>query len=449
MDPLNPSPLSIPNPIKSAAIARSSHVAVEDETGSWTYGELLDEIQRRAQELKMRGVQPGDIVSLKGAYDRRWVRDLHAIGWLGAAVAPLDPLSTNAMEDKRLSTLKPDHQLESHASTDRVEPLLEERFWSPDDIRIVTTTSGTTGEPKVISLTTGQILMSAFASATRLGLDPQDRWLACLPLHHVGGLSILFRSAFYGTTCVVHSQFDAKRVAASLDTGSVHVVSLVPTMLNAVLDARDDAPFPKTLRAILLGGAPAGSTLLARAKSLQIPLSTTWGMTEAASQVATAYPGEFSTDGSVGPPLPFTRVMDKGETLEIAGPLVGGHFRTSDRGDLSADGQVRIDGRNDHVIISGGKNIHPEELEASIASHPAIAEAGVIGVPDEKWGERVVAVLVSNPGDKPLSSEEIMLWCKEHLGAHQAPKEVHWRGELPRNAMGKLSRDQLRKEICP
>jgi len=234
-----------------------------------------------------------------------------------------------------------------------------------------------------------------------------------------------------------------------MDEGSINMVSLVPTMLSAILDARDDKPFPDTMRVVLLGGGAASSTLLERARKLQLPLSTTWGMTESASQVATAFPGEISADGFVGPPLPFARVTQQDQTLHIQGPLVGGSLQTSDRGAISDNGLIQIDGRDDDVIISGGKKFNPREIEEALTRHPAIAEAGVVGVPDEKWGERIAAVLVSPPGLEALSSDEVLLWCREHLGAHHTPKEVHWRSGLPRNDMGKIVRDRLRKEICP
>jgi O-succinylbenzoic acid--CoA ligase len=220
-------------------------------------------------------------------------------------------------------------------------------------------------------------------------------------------------------------------------------------MLEAILERRGNTPFPDALRAILLGGAPASEGLLLRAQELKLPLATTWGMTEAASQVATAFPGKLPEDGAVGPPLPFARVEEESGTLHIRGPIVDGTLSTADRGSINERGEILVKGRKDDLIISGGENIDPREVEEALLSHPSIAEAGVIGIPDEKWGERMMAVLVAPPTQNRPPAKEILSWCKERLGAHRTPREIRWQTALPRNAMGKLSRGRLRKDMCP
>ncbi len=427
----------LPHPLISAADAHPERPAlIADDGVRVTYGELADIAQRYATAFAHDGVGPGVHVGLSGAPGPAWVGALHGLGMLGAAVVPLP-----AGEAERRATIeaaRPQLIVSVERDLARWTPRSRERFWPLHETRLIVCSSGSTGPAHATALTTAQLTFSAFASATRLGLSPADRWLCCLPLHHVGGASILFRSAFYGTAVELHSRFDPARASAAIDAG-VTLVSLVPEMLGRLLDARE-TPFPGHLRALLIGGAALEPELRTRALSRGAPIAETWGMTEAASQVATQPPGE------AGPwlaPLPFARV-ERGDDdrLVVAGPLVGQRLVTRDLGEVQ-DGRVRVTGRADDVIISGGEKIQPRAVEAALRAFDGVRDAVVIGVPSPRWGARPVAFVEG----RPLPLDELIAHLRARLPRFAVPDRFIWRDAFPRSALGKVRRGELRKEL--
>jgi O-succinylbenzoic acid--CoA ligase len=287
--------------------------------------------------------------------------------------------------------------------------------------------------------------------AMRLGHALDDAWLCCLPLHHIGGLSILLRCAMYATTARLEPRFEAAAVARALDSGQITLASLVPAMLSAALDARAAAgrsgPFPPALRAILLGGGPTRAPLLARCQAIGAPVSVTWGMTETGSQVATRAPGDLSPGLHAGAPLAFARVTLDGERLAVEGPVApGGRLVSHDRGAIDGDGRVHITGRSDDVILSGGENIDPAEVEAALTDHAGVAGAAVVARSDPRWGQRPVAWLVPSAGDRPPDAE-LEAWCRDRLAGFKVPDAFLWCDALPRTALGKISRGLLRQRL--
>lgn len=286
-------------------------------------------------------------------------------------------------------------------------------------------TSGTTAEPKLVSLSFGNLLWSALGSAVALGSEPGDRWLCAMPLSHVGGLSILVRSAIYGTTAIVHDGWETERVAAEDPT----LISLVPTMLARLLDAGwTGSP---SLRWALIGGAPLSPGLRERALEAGVPVAETYGLTEACSQVTT-----------FGAPLFCTRVrLDADGEIVVSGPTVAGgeELRTGDLGEWGDDGTLRVIGRKSDTIITGGENVAPTQVEAVLEQHERIAEALVGSRPDPEWGEAVVATLVLADGME-LAEAELVEFCKDRLAPFAVPKSFIVATELPRTASGKLIR---------
>ena len=284
-------------------------------------------------------------------------------------------------------------------------------------------------------------------SALRLGHALDDVWLCCLPLHHVGGLSILLRCAMYATCVDLRPRFDAAEVARALDGGEVRLASLVPAMLRAALGARGGRPFPDALRAILLGGGPTDEALLARCRAIGAPVSVTWGMTETGSQVATRAPGDLSPGPHAGAPLAFTRVVESGGRLAVEGPMApGGRLVSHDRGAIDDAGRVHVTGRVDDVILSGGENIDPAEVEAALTDHAAVAGAAVVARPDPRWGQRPVAWLVPRDAARP-ADEELAAWCRARLAGFKVPDAFLWCDALPRTSLGKVSRGLLRQRL--
>jgi O-succinylbenzoic acid--CoA ligase len=309
-------------------------------------------------------------------------------------------------------------------------------------------TSGTTGEPKPVVLAQENHEASAIASAWNLGVEPGDRWLCVLPLHHVGGLAILWRSVIYGTTVVLHERFDAALAVAAIEGGEVTLASLVPTMLRRMREA--GLAGPGRLRAVLLGGGPVPRDLLEWSAETGLPVLQTYGMTETASQIATLRADEaLHHHGSAGRPLLGVelRIGDGGEIL-ARGPMVAasaldddGWLHTRDRGRLDEDGFLHVEGRLDDVIVTGGENVMAGEVEEALMAHPAVADAAVAGRPDPEWGQAVIAwvVLATHAPESELAEH-----CRRLLAPHKVPKSFVRVDELPRNAAGKVVRRELR-----
>ena len=401
--------------------------------GAMRYAELARRARGAGAELAARGVRRGDRVGLAVPAREDLCVALHGCLLTGAVVVPID-LRLAAREREAVAagtSLVLDEPLgggDGRAATGARHDL--------DATAIVVHTSGSTGAPRRVELTYGNWLWSALGSAVALGVDPRDRWLCTLPPTHVGGLSILLRSAIYGTGVVLHERFETERVLAELDDpAGPTLVSLVPTTLARLLDAglRD----PPALRWALLGGAPLPPALLERAAAAAVPVASTYGLTEACSQVATH-----------GVPLFCTRVRlsEQGEIL-VAGPTVapasGPVLHTGDLGRIDERGRLVVTGRVTDTIVTGGENVVPAEVEAVLAAHPAVAEAAVHGRADPEWGEAVVATVVLRPGAQ-ATAEALRRHCAARLAAFKVPKAVAFAPALPRTASGKVARAALR-----
>jgi O-succinylbenzoic acid--CoA ligase len=325
-------------------------------------------------------------------------------------------------------------------------------------------TSATTGRPKGVVLTFGNHWWSAVGSALQLHLQRHDVWLATLPLYHVGGLAILWRGVIYGMPVHVHESFDPAAVNGTIDRGEVTIVSVVATMLQRILDDRGARPWPSTFRCFLLGGGPAPRALLERCARDGVPVATTYGLTEAASQVATLPPAEFARKlGSAGRPLLATKLRIAAPAGEVGEILVGGPtvmrgyadrphdtaavlrdgwLHTGDLGYLDAEGYLYVVDRRDDLIISGGENVYPTEVEQTLREHLAIADAGVVGVPDAVWGQVVGAAVRLRDGAR-LSPDDVRAFAGERLARYKVPRHVWFVDDLPRSPGGKLLRGAI------
>lgn len=348
---------------------------------------------------------------------------------------------------------------EPGSGTSVAEPLAVEA------IHLVIATSGSSGEPKAVPLSGLNLAAAVAGSRSVLPLGPGDVWLACLPLFHVGGASILLRAAAAGAAVVLHQRFVPEAVLADLAARAVTHLSLVPAMLARLLEVTGAAP-PRGLRHVLMGGAALPGPLAERALAAGWPLCASYGMTEAASQVATRCglrPGW--RPGDVGPPLPGMEVEIVPEPgvatttgvgrIRVRGPAVmggyagsgrptgagieAGWFVTGDLGRLAPDGSLTVLGRADEVVVTGGENVHPAQVEAALSGCPGIVEAGVVALDDPVWGARLVAFVTGEaaPG-------AVLAWARAHLPSPWRPRAVHHLVALPRNASGKLDRMALR-----
>ncbi len=461
----------------------------------WTYAELDRAVRRVAALLAEAGVEPGERVALLLRNGAGFALLVHALIRRRAVLVPLNTRLAPAeiafqLADAEARLLVCDeHTADAAAAAARpgLRCLAErevlavlDRPHAPEaadppgrlDLEAVQSiiyTSGTTGRPKGARITYGNLWWSAIGSVLNLGLHPDDRWLACLPLFHIGGLSILIRAVIYGITAIVHPRFDPAAVNRAIDTEGVTIISVVSTMLQRMLEDRGGRPYPPSLRCVLLGGGPAPRPLLEACARQGVPVVQTYGLTETASQAATLSPADALRKlGSAGKPLlPLELRVERdgrpaapGEIGEIVvrGPTVSpgyvnfsdaatdrqdGWLRTGDLGYLDAEGFLYVVDRRDDLIVSGGENIYPAEVEAVLQAHPAVAEAGVVGLPDPQWGQVPAAAVRLRPG-AAVTAEELRAFCRERLAHYKAPVAVRIVDALPRNAAGKLLRRALR-----
>jgi O-succinylbenzoic acid--CoA ligase len=396
-----------------------------------TYAELDEAASAAARRLAARRVRAGDRVGLALAPGEDFCVALHATLRLGAVAVPVD-VRLSAEEQvaiARGAATVVDGPL--RGEQDRGARLLGRH--DLDAAAIVVHTSGTSGEPRPVPLTYGNWLWSALGCGVALGVDPEERWLCALPLSHVGGLSIVLRSAIYGTTAIVHERFDTERMLGELmRPDGPTLVSVVPTTLRRLLDA--GLRFPPSLRWALVGGAPIPAELVGRAAAAGVPVATTYGLTEACSQVTTLGAPLFCTDVRLGPDH---EILVSGPTVA---PGSGPVLHTGDLGVWNADGALHVTGRKAETIVTGGENVAPAEVEAVLEAHPAVIEAAVHGRPDPEWGEAVVATVVARGAIAP---EELRAHCAARLAAFKVPKAITFTDALPRTASGKLLRRAL------
>jgi O-succinylbenzoic acid--CoA ligase len=440
-----------------AAASRPQQTALETPAGSCTYAELLARAQATAERLAERGVHAGERVAIALPPGREFAYALHACMLLGAVAVPVDlrfspgeretiAAGSSALVDEQFF-YEFDLCIAAPATGGRVGKQARHDL---DATAVVIHTSGTSSAPKPVELTYGNLLWSALGSAVALGLDANERWLCALPLSHVGGLSILVRSAIYATTAVVHERFETDRVLQALRDRRVTLVSLVATTLARLLDA--GLEHPPALRCALTGGGPVPAALVKRAAAAGVPVGMTYGLTESCSQVTTT-PLAAIEQGQLGagPPLFCTRVrlQDDGEIL-VAGPTVApgaltpdGWLHTGDLGSFDERGALWITGRKADTIVSGGENVAPSEVEAVLEAHPDVLEAAVVARADEQWGEAVTAIVVARPGSTP-EAETLREHCAAMLAPYKVPKRIESRTEpLPRTRSGKLLRREL------
>lgn len=435
--------MQVPSWIVRAAARRPHHEALVGVS----YRQLLAAVDDTAGRLWRLGARPGERVVLALPPGERCVVVLHALLRIGAIAVPLDPALPAAERERRGATAILAVDATTDLATTAPDPAV--RLLDHHDLdatAIVVHTSGTSGAAKPIPLTYGNWLWSALGSAAALGCPPQERWLCALPLNHVGGLSVLMRSAIAATTAVVHERWDGERVLDALHgrdaaAGPITVVSLVPTTLRRLLDAglRGGPDGAASLRWVLLGGAAIPAGLLEDAARAGVPVAPTYGMSEACSQIATLGSPLFCTTVATAPD---GELLVRGPTVSAAAVGDDGWLRTGDLGAIDERGHLRVTGRKADTIISGGENVLPLEVERVIEADPAVAEAAVFGRPDREWGERVCAKLVAAPGTT-LDVDALRERLAAQLARHQRPREIEIVDALPRTTSGKLLRRAL------
>jgi O-succinylbenzoic acid--CoA ligase len=453
--------------IFAAAREAPNRLALITQTARFTYSDLAALTERRAAAL----------AHFKGTLLLQPQLDIDSLLWLYAASATATPflaLHPQATPRERAAV----QLLTGARDRPKVEvaalPLIINREAEPDAPFSLMLTSGSTGAPKVVVLSRRAVLASAAASESNLGLDDEERWLLCLSLSHVAGLAIVVRMLAARRTLVLMESSAAGLSSRMTELGRrIHVdrvtlVSLVPPLLDRLL--RDGFQPPRTLRAVLLGGAGCSPDLAERARRARVPLLTSFGLTETGSQIVARHyterraplprRGEFVSSGHA---LAGVEIKLVGERIAVrtAALLSGylgaatpaldadGWFVTCDRGVLGPEGELYVLGRSDSVIISGGENVDPEEVERALRVLPEVEDACVFGVPCGEFGQRVVAVVVPAAGKAGLELEHLTVQLRSQLARFKLPRALVLAEGLPFTTSGKLDRRSCAERFGP
>ncbi|HEY3672398.1 MAG TPA: AMP-binding protein [Acidimicrobiia bacterium] len=397
----------------------------------------------------------------------------YIVGHCGASMLLVDPEL-----DEQLATIDAPHRYVLGAESDEVlyRPDVEPRPWAADEDATATInyTSGTTARPKGVQLTHRNLWVNSVTFALHLGVDDRDVYLHTLPMFHCNGWGMTYGVTAMGAQHVVLRRVDGVEILRRVQRHGVTLMCGAPAVVNAVLDAAAtwDGPIPGygTVRIVVAGAPPPTRTIERVESELGWEFNQIYGLTETSPLLTVNRPRAEYDDltpserarqlGRAGGPALGARVRidEHGEVLArsnvvmdgywdqpeaTAAALTDGWFRTGDGGIVDDDGYLVISDRKKDVIISGGENVSSIEVEDALCSHPDVAEAAVIGVPDEKWGETVKGLVVLVPGGT-ASERELIEHCRAHLAHYKCPTSVEMRDALTRTATGKLQKFKLR-----
>lgn len=487
----------IPNFLLQRAFLTPDRVALKYQNIELTFSQLNQQAISLAGKLTYAGIKSGDPVAVLMKNSLDMVILIHALKHIGAITVLMNVKLTSSeigwqlqhsqakffiANDEFLEVQNVIGEINTNICNLQFKQImshpegifeLQKEFYL-DNTDTVMYTSGTTGHPKGVKQTYGNHWWSAVGSALNLGLSKDDCWLIAVPLFHISGLSILMRSVIYGIPVIIHDHFDPKKVNQAIMEEGVTIVSVVSAMLTRMIKDLAGKHYPVGFRCMLLGGGPAPKPLLEECKNLAIPVFQTYGLTETSSQIVTLSP-EYSLEkiGSAGKPLFPAQIRIEAENtmvdpnipgeIVVKGPNVtkgylhneaatkqaikDGWLYTGDIGYLDEDGFLYVLDRRSDLIISGGENIYPAEIESVLLSHQSIMEAGVIGLEDVHWGQ-VPCAFVKIAEDAKITEDEVIQFCMSKLAKYKVPKKVYFVQELPKNASNKLVRRRL-VELLP
>lgn len=481
---------SMPNWLLQRAYLTPHRKALLFSNQSWTFQEMATKVIELAKTLTYLEIKEHERVAIlvKNTPETVWL--IHALQQMkvetvflnhrltaaelifqindsGAHVLLYDnEFAVTVKEITRLSKIKAYEQ--SHLQAMNKAEFTSKAEFNLNHICSIMYTSGTTGKPKGVLQTYGNHWWSAIGSSLNLGIAANDVWLCTVPIFHISGLSILMRSIIYGMPVYLMDKFNEHEANRLLKSGDITMMSVVSVMLSKMLYLLKDEPYHPNFRCMLLGGGPAPLSLLEQCEKGGIPVFQTYGMTETASQVVTLSPEDsIKKLGSAGKPLfpAQIKIIKKGGEvaplgeageITIKGPNVtvgylnrpdvnkelfqDGWFATGDVGYLDEDGFLYVLDRRSDLIISGGENIYPAEIEAVLLAHEAVLEAGVIGIDDPKWGQVPIAFVVVN---QDVTEKSLLTYCREKLATYKIPNRIIQIQEMPRNGANKLMRRKL------
>ena len=470
-----------PNWIKQRAYLTPNRVALSFHEQQWTFQQLFEKSVTIAYKLNAYQLTGGKRVAVLAPSTPQLIEVLYGCMQAQCEMVMLNgrlskqelayqiadaEVDAILVADKEVAKLPDNHGIitfsQLHEKQEMPYKIVEQ--WDDDFALTIMYTSGTTGFPKGVCQTVGNHSSSAISSALNLGISEQDTWLCTVPIFHISGFSIVVRSLLYGMKIRLYEKFEATRCTQEIMNGTVTEMSVVAVTLEHILSEmeRVNGKAHPNFKTLLAGGGPVPVDYLKRAMKLNLPVAQTYGMTETASQTATLSNEDALLHiGSAGKPLFFNQIkidLHEGESVGeilVRGPhvtpryvgqfkekptTIDGWLHTGDVGYLDEEGYLYVVDRRSDLIISGGENIYPAEIENILLSHPIVKEAGVCGVDDEKWGQVPVAFVVVKAD---ISEEELMEFCGLNLAKYKKPKKIHFVNELPRNGSNKLLRRSL------
>ncbi|HEY1134235.1 MAG TPA: AMP-binding protein [Nocardioides sp.] len=494
-------PLSVRDFIDRATTVYPERVGVVDEPdqpapslGSVTYGELGALARRQAAHLDTLGIEVGDRVAVVSHNSARLLGSFFGVAGSGRVLVPVNfrlrpdevryivehsgarVLYVDPELDEALADVTCEHRYVLGRDEDLYAPVgAEPRPWEPDEgaTACINYTSGTTARPKGVQITHRNIWVNATTFALHAGVSDRDVYLHTLPMFHANGWGMPFATAGLGVPQIVLRKVDGAEILRRIEHHGVTVLCAAPAVVAAVLEAAQtwegEVPGRDRVRVIVAGAPPPTRTVARVEEELGWEFIQIYGLTETSPLLTLNrtraewdhLPAEERAKRLLraGAPTLGVRVQvdEHGEVLaqgnqvlegyweqpeETATALAGGWFHTGDGGTFE-DGYLTISDRKKDVIITGGENVSSIEVEDALFSHPAVAEVAVIGVPSEKWGETIKALVVLGP-DATADEAELIAWCKERLAGYKAPTSVEIRDELARTATGKLQKFKLR-----
>jgi O-succinylbenzoic acid--CoA ligase len=475
----------MPNFLLKRAFLTPERTAIYFHDETLTFQELYDRASNTAGKLQKLGLRKDQYVGVLLKTHLDTIIILFALQLLGVKAVILNNRLTPAELTWQLTDSKAAFLITETAfsnmglpkqiikeelfAVEKELPVIQEEI-SLSEVCTIMYTSGTTGNPKGVMQSYGNHWWSAVGSALNLGINDRDCWLCAVPLFHISGYSILMRSVIYGMPIVLHGSFHVEKTLRDLTEKKVTIMSVVTTTLTRIVDHLKEESLPNHFRCMLLGGGPAPLPLLEKCVEKNIPVFQSYGMTETASQIVTLSP-EYSLSklGSAGKPLFPAQIkieLEDGQAASKGKPgeivvkgqnvtkgylfrpevtkekIRDGWLYTGDIGYLDDEGFLFVLDRRSDLIISGGENIYPAEIEAVLLAHADIVDAGITGMEDAKWGQVPAAFIVKKEGST-LSEEELVQFCLERLAKYKVPKAFYFTKSLPRNAAKKLLRRKL------
>ena len=471
-----------PNWILQRAYLTPDRVGLTFNTNSWTFEQLKEISLKRAGQLVANDIRHKQRIAVLGPSKPSLIFMMYGCMHLQCEMVMLNRKLSKAELEYQIQDAEAEVVLVDDADVDLLPEHIQKLTfstveeskaipveiapdWSVNQTITIMYTSGTTGFPKGVRQTVGNHQSSALSSVLNIGLTVEDVWHCAVPLFHISGFSILVRSLLYGNEVKLYEKFDKERAVQDLAEGRVTHMSVVAVMLERILQGLEEKQLkasPK-FKVMLAGGGPVPKKYLERANSLDIAVCQTYGMTETSSQTATLSNKEALRKlGSVGKPLFFNQIKidtkEPGKEGEILirgphvtpgyigrfadkSPTIDGWLHTGDIGYLDDEGYLYVVDRRSDLIISGGENIYPAEVENVLMGHDAIREAGVCGIDDEVWGQVPIAFIVLK---SDIREEDLQNYCLEKLAKYKIPKKFYVVSELPRNGSNKLMRRKLK-----